>query len=83
MKIFAINESPRMKKGNAELILEPFLQGIKDAGSETEKYYATALDIKTCSCGYFYCWDKNPVTALLTITCRYYIQNEENLMSWS
>lgn len=65
MKIFAINGSPRMKKGNTELILKPFLQGIRDAGSETEKYYATALDIKPCSCGYFYCWDNSPGNCII------------------
>ncbi len=65
MKIFAINGSPRMEKGNTELILEPFLQGIRDTGSETEKYYATALDIKPCSCGYFYCWDSSPGNCII------------------
>ncbi|MFO7883161.1 MAG: flavodoxin family protein [Kosmotogaceae bacterium] len=65
MKIFAFNGSPRMKKGNTELILEPFLEGIRDTGCETKKYYATALDIKPCSCGYFYCWDNNPGNCII------------------
>jgi len=65
MKVFAINGSPRMEKGNTELVLEPFLQGIRNAGSETEKYYATALNIQPCSCGYFYCWDNSPGNCII------------------
>ncbi len=75
MKIFAINGSPRMKKGDTELILKPFLQGIKDAGSETEKYYATTLDIKHAVADISIAGITILEIALLMMTCRYYIQN--------
>ena len=45
MKIFAINGSPRMKKGDTELILKPFLQGIKDAVADISIAGITILEI--------------------------------------
>jgi multimeric flavodoxin WrbA len=32
MKALAINSSPRKGKGNTVLILDPFLEGVKEAG---------------------------------------------------
>lgn len=32
MKVLAINSSPRMDRGNTALILNPFLEGMKEAG---------------------------------------------------
>jgi len=58
MKVIAINGSPRMEKGNTALILTPFIQGMMDAGSEVELFYARRLKVKPCTCGEMYCWNK-------------------------
>jgi len=39
MRVIAINSSPNMDKGNTALILNPFLEGLKDAGAEVELFY--------------------------------------------
>ncbi|WP_332882068.1 flavodoxin family protein [Methanosarcina horonobensis] len=45
MKVLAINSSPRMDKGNTALILNPFLEGMKEAGAEVELFYTKKLNI--------------------------------------
>ena len=57
-KAVAINGSPRMEKGNTAMILTPFIQGMMDAGSEVEIFYARRLKVKPCTCGEMYCWHK-------------------------
>jgi len=59
-KAVAINGSPRMDKGNTAVVLNSFVQGMIDAGSEVELFYASRLKIKPCTCGEFYCWNDNP-----------------------
>jgi multimeric flavodoxin WrbA len=59
MKVLAINSSPRMGKGNTALILNPFLEGMKEAGAEVELFYTRKLNIKPCT-GEFNCWLKTP-----------------------
>jgi len=59
-KVIAINGSPRTKKGNTAMILSAFIEGIKDAGIETEVYYTSLLKIRPCTCGNMYCWYKKP-----------------------
>ena len=39
MKILAINGSPRGKKSNTDRILQPFLEGAREAGADTETIY--------------------------------------------
>jgi multimeric flavodoxin WrbA len=39
MKVLAINGSPRGARGNTERILQPFLEGAREAGAETEVVY--------------------------------------------
>lgn len=58
MKVIAINGSPRMEKGYTAMILTPFVQGMIDAGSEVELFYARHLKVKPCTCGEMYCWYK-------------------------
>ena len=58
MKVIAINGSPRMEKGYTALILNPFIHGMMDAGSEVELFYARRLKVKPCTCGEMYCWYK-------------------------
>ena len=59
MKAVAINSSPNMEKGNTAVILDPFLEGMREAGAEVEVYYTKKLDIKPCQ-GEFNCWLKTP-----------------------
>ncbi len=59
MKVLAFNCSPKMDKGNTALILNPFLEGIREAGAEVELFYTKKLKINPCQ-GEFNCWLKTP-----------------------
>jgi multimeric flavodoxin WrbA len=59
MKVLAINGSPRGSHGNTERILQPFLEGAREVGAETEILYLRDLEIKHCI-GCFSCWTKTP-----------------------
>ena len=59
MKVLAINGSPHMDEGNTAMILNPFLEGMKEAGSEVEVFYTRKLKIGACN-GDLSCWFKNP-----------------------
>lgn len=59
MKVMAINGSPRMNKGNTNLILNPFLKGIREAGADVELFYTKKLKIDPCT-GELLCWYKTP-----------------------
>jgi multimeric flavodoxin WrbA len=48
-----------MDKGNTALILNPFLEGIREAGGEVEIFYTGKLKIDPCK-GEHFCWDKMP-----------------------
>jgi multimeric flavodoxin WrbA len=58
MKVIAINGSPRMEKGYTAMILTSFIQGMMDAGSDVELFYARRLKVEPCTCGEMYCWYK-------------------------
>lgn len=59
MRVLAFNCSPRMDKGNTALILNPFLDGMRQAGAEVELFYTRKLKINPCR-GCFNCWLKTP-----------------------
>jgi multimeric flavodoxin WrbA len=59
MKIIAINSSPNMGKGNTALVLDPFLEGTRQAGAEVELFYTKKLTINPCQ-GEYNCWYKSP-----------------------
>jgi len=59
MKILAVNGSPRGKKSNTDRILQPFLEGAREAGAETETVYLKDKTINPCI-GCFTCWTKTP-----------------------
>ena len=59
MEVLAFNSSPRKDKGNTALILNPFLEGMKEAGADVELFYTKDLNIKPCQGG-FTCWIKTP-----------------------
>jgi multimeric flavodoxin WrbA/putative sterol carrier protein len=59
VKVLAINGSPHGPRGNTERVLQPFLEGAREAGAETEVVYLRDLEIKHCL-GCFTCWTKTP-----------------------
>jgi multimeric flavodoxin WrbA len=59
MKVLAINGSPHGEKGNTSLILEPFLNGMKEAGVEVHLVYTKKMKINPCQ-GEYNCWFKTP-----------------------
>jgi multimeric flavodoxin WrbA len=59
-KAVAINGSPRMEKGFTAMVLGAFIEGMTEAGSEVELFYASRLKVKPCSCGEVFCWGKKP-----------------------
>ncbi len=59
MYVFAINGSPRGRRSNTDRILQPFLEGARAAGAETETVYLANLKINPCL-GCFTCWTKTP-----------------------
>ena len=59
MEILAINSSPNMGEGNTALILNPFLEGMKEAGAEVELFYTKNLKVNPCQ-GDYICWLKTP-----------------------
>jgi multimeric flavodoxin WrbA len=59
-KAVAINGSPRMERGNTAMVLGPFIEGMTDAGSRVELFYASRLRVKPCACGKLYCWNDVP-----------------------
>ena len=61
MKVLAINGSPHMDEGNTAMILNPFLEGMKEAGSDVEVFYTRKMKIGPCN-GDMSCWFKNPGT---------------------
>ena len=54
-KVIAINGSARTEKGNTELVLSSFLDGMREAGASVEVVYAKKLKIRPCI-GDFQCW---------------------------
>lgn len=59
MKVLAFNGSQRGKRSNTDRILQPFLEGARDAGAEAEVIYLKDFEIKSCL-GCFTCWTKTP-----------------------
>jgi multimeric flavodoxin WrbA len=58
-KVVAVNGSPYMDKGNTHVILEPFLEGMKEVGADVEIFYTKKLNINPCQ-GCYICWLKTP-----------------------
>ncbi|MDR3587635.1 MAG: flavodoxin family protein [Desulfosporosinus sp.] len=59
MKVIAINSSPKMGEGNTALVLNPFVEGMREAGAEVELFYTKKLKINPCH-GDYNCWFKTP-----------------------
>jgi len=61
MKVLAINGSPHTGEGNTAMILNPFLEGMKEAGADVDLFYTRKLLIGPCN-GDMSCWFVNPGT---------------------
>jgi hypothetical protein len=59
MKVTVFNGSPRGRNSNTHRIVEPLLEGAREAGAETEEVFLVERDIKHCR-GCFGCWGKTP-----------------------
>jgi hypothetical protein len=59
MNVIAINSSPMMDKGNTAMVLDPFLEGMREAGAVVELFYTKKLEINPCQ-GELNCWFKTP-----------------------
>lgn len=64
MKVIAINSSPHMDKGNTAMILNPFLDGMREARADVDLFYTRKLKIEPCH-GDLSCWLKVPGTCAL------------------
>jgi multimeric flavodoxin WrbA len=58
-KVIVINGSPSMNKGTTALILNPFVEEMKEMGAEVEVYYTNKLKINPCQ-GKFVCATQTP-----------------------
>ena len=59
MKILVVNGSPNGAQGNTEVLVRPFLEGVHEAGAETECVYLKDKIINHCT-GCFSCWFITP-----------------------
>lgn len=57
--VVAVSGSVRMEKSNTAMLIEPFLEGMKEAGASVELFYVKGLNIKPCM-GDFHCWYTKP-----------------------
>lgn len=48
LKVLALNSSPHRGKGNTALILDPFLEGLREAGANVEVQYVCDLKVNPC-----------------------------------
>ena len=58
-KVIVINGSPSMSKGTTALILNPFIEGMKEMGADVDLYYTNKLKINPCQ-GKFICATQTP-----------------------
>jgi hypothetical protein len=54
-RVLAINGSARMEKGYTKILLNAFLEGMKEAGASIDLVYAKRLKVRPCL-GDFQCW---------------------------
>lgn len=59
MYVLAINGSPRMDAGNTAMILNPFLEGMREASADVEIIYSRRSNVEPCS-GDLGCWFEHP-----------------------
>ncbi|MDA8137950.1 MAG: NAD(P)H-dependent oxidoreductase [Desulfobacteraceae bacterium] len=60
MKVLALNSSPRAEgQSKTEMILKPFVEGMRQAGAQVEVVNLRQKTIRNCA-GCFTCWTKTP-----------------------
>jgi len=59
MKALAINSSPKKSESITQILLDRFLDGLKESGAEVDFFFLQDLDIKQCR-GDYSCWFKTP-----------------------
>jgi len=59
MKVLALNGSPRMKASSTYHMLKPLLEGMQEAGAETELVHIRKLHLEVCI-GCYICWVRTP-----------------------
>jgi multimeric flavodoxin WrbA len=59
VRALVVNGSPKGDKGNTALILDPFVDGMKEAGAEVETILVKDLEIRPCL-GDYACWHRTP-----------------------
>ncbi len=59
LKVLAFNASPHMEKSSTTLILNSFLDGLKEEGASIEIFYTSQLKINPCL-GDLNCWTRTP-----------------------
>jgi len=59
MKAIVINGSPHGDKGNTELILGPFLDGMRAAGAQVKVFQVKDMNVRPCL-GEYSCWVRTP-----------------------
>jgi putative sterol carrier protein len=63
MKVLALNGSPRMKASSTYHMLKPLLEGMEEAGAETELIHIRELNLEFCI-GCYTCWVRTPGVCL-------------------
>lgn len=59
MKVIVINAAPRMEKGNTQMILNPFLVGLRHHGAQVDVALLARKKIDSCA-GCFTCYAQTP-----------------------
>jgi len=59
VKVVAINSSPQMNEGHTAIILNLFVDGMREAGADVELLFTKKLKILPCT-GEFKCWGETP-----------------------
>jgi multimeric flavodoxin WrbA len=59
MKVIVINAAPRMETGNTQVVLNPFLVGLRQEGTQLDIVLLGKKNIKRCA-GCFTCYVKTP-----------------------
>jgi hypothetical protein len=54
-----------MEKSDTATLIEPFLEGVKEAGAFAELFYVKRLNIQPCI-GDFHCWDIKPGECIIS-----------------
>ncbi len=81
MKVLVFNSSPFMDKGNTSMVLNPFIEGMKEEGAEVETFYLKKLEINPCQ-GEMNCWLRTPGECFQNDDMKKTILNCGGLTSW-